>query len=46
MRSGFGSNDFKFAGFLNACADYVAEDLRKQVRGYITQKVSLTRLEL
>ncbi|XP_023920574.2 pentatricopeptide repeat-containing protein At4g37170 [Quercus suber] len=37
MRSGIRPNDFTFAGVLNACADHAAEDLGKQVHGYMTR---------
>ena len=30
-------NGFMFAEFLNACVDHVAQDLGKQVHGYITR---------
>ncbi|KAG2719881.1 hypothetical protein I3843_02G006600 [Carya illinoinensis] len=37
MRSGIRPNEFTFAGVLNACADHAAEDLGKQVHGYMTR---------
>ncbi|KAM6591469.1 hypothetical protein CsatA_014074 [Cannabis sativa] len=37
MSSGTRPNDFTFAGVLNACADHVAEELGKQVHGYMTR---------
>ena len=37
MSSGIRPNEFTFAGVLNACADHVAEDLGKQVHGYMTR---------
>uniref|UniRef100_A0A2N9FL06 DYW domain-containing protein n=1 Tax=Fagus sylvatica TaxID=28930 RepID=A0A2N9FL06_FAGSY len=36
-RSGIRPNDFTFAGVLNACADHAAENLGKQVHGYLTR---------
>ena len=30
-------NGFTFAEFLNACADHVAQDMGKQVHGYMTR---------
>ena len=35
MRLVIRTNGFTFAEFLNACADHVAEDLGKQVHGYM-----------
>lgn len=37
MGSGVRPNEFTFAGVLNACADHAAEDLGKQVHGYMTR---------
>ncbi|KAL5557116.1 hypothetical protein UlMin_039352 [Ulmus minor] len=37
MGSGTRPNEFTFAGALNACADHAAEDLGKQVHGYMTR---------
>lgn len=37
MASGIRPNDFTFAGVLNACADHAAENLGKQVHGYMTR---------
>ncbi|KAA8539162.1 hypothetical protein F0562_025854 [Nyssa sinensis] len=37
LRSGIRPNEFTFAGVLNACADQTAEDLGKQVHGYMTR---------
>ncbi|KAF7840397.1 pentatricopeptide repeat-containing protein [Senna tora] len=35
--SGVQPNDYTFAGVLNACADHAAEDLGKEVHGYMTR---------
>lgn len=37
LKSGIRPNDFTFAGVLNACAVETAEDLGKQVHGYMTR---------
>ncbi|POO02732.1 DYW domain containing protein [Trema orientale] len=37
MSSGIRPNEFTYAGVLNACADHAAEDLGKQVHGYMTR---------
>ncbi|XP_015866676.3 pentatricopeptide repeat-containing protein At4g37170 [Ziziphus jujuba] len=37
MSSGVRPNEFTFAGVLNASADHAAEDLGKQVHGYMTR---------
>ncbi|KAF3438899.1 hypothetical protein FNV43_RR17174 [Rhamnella rubrinervis] len=37
MSSGNRPNEFTFAGVLNACADHAAENLGKQVHGYMTR---------
>ncbi|GAV88472.1 PPR domain-containing protein/PPR_2 domain-containing protein/PPR_3 domain-containing protein/DYW_deaminase domain-containing protein [Cephalotus follicularis] len=37
MKSGLRPNEFTFAGVLNACAGHAAEELGKQVHGYMTR---------
>ncbi|CAL8170847.1 unnamed protein product [Prunus armeniaca] len=37
MKSGIRPNEFTFAGVLNACAHHAAENLGKQVHGYMTR---------
>ncbi|XP_031265204.1 pentatricopeptide repeat-containing protein At4g37170-like [Pistacia vera] len=37
MKSRSRPNEFTFAGVLNACADHAAEELGKQVHGYMTR---------
>ncbi|XP_068312758.1 pentatricopeptide repeat-containing protein At4g37170 [Pyrus communis] len=37
MKSGIRPNEFTFAGVLNACAQHAAENLGKQVHGYMTR---------
>lgn len=37
IKSGIRPNAFTFAGVLNACADHAAEELGKQVHGYMTR---------
>ncbi|XWS41958.1 hypothetical protein CRYUN_Cryun17cG0127000 [Craigia yunnanensis] len=37
MKSGIRPNEFTFAGILNACADNAAEEIGKQVHGYMTR---------
>ena len=37
LKSSISPNGFTFSGVLNACADYAAEELGKQVHGYMTR---------
>ena len=37
LKSGIWPNEFTFSGVLNACADHAAEELGKQVHGYMTR---------